>query len=304
MKKKKLLASVGLMLLACAMLGALSSCAEAEPADTLDYTTPPVVTTEPESPPDTTAATEPPEVPEPTLTVTEEVDWEHNAVKITVSGDGRYYFAEGVRGEWIENYCYEIGVNSSGRTQAFHLPMESPMVAYYPISSYIRTTKPIEICKIDANGNSYYEKYTFSLDIASMLSDEPIELQDEFLHASMTDFFGGEYSQRDLLSVGVLFISYHRMAFQSYDREPNRISVQKERSDTPTNYYSSDFFDMPNEEAPSIIPEAMLEDLKLFRGLYSLSLVDKWDSGNQELYLEIAGRVANGYVVTENTWSQ
>ena len=42
-------------LLACAMLGALSSCAETDPVDTLDYTTPPVVTTGPESPPDTTA---------------------------------------------------------------------------------------------------------------------------------------------------------------------------------------------------------------------------------------------------------
>lgn len=72
-------------LLACAVLGGLSSCAETEPVDTLDYTTPRAVTTGPESPPDTTAATEPPEVPEPTLTVTEEVDWEHNAVKITVS---------------------------------------------------------------------------------------------------------------------------------------------------------------------------------------------------------------------------
>lgn len=296
---KKLLA----IFLACAMLGALSSCAETDPVDTLDYTTPPVVTTGPESPPDTPAATEPPEVPEPTLTVTEEVDWEHNAVKITVSGDGMYYFPN-LRGELIENYRYKIGVNSSGRTQDFPLPMESPVIAYYPISSYIRETSPIEICKVDANGNTYREEYTFSLDIASMLSDEPIELQDEFLHAAMTDFFGGEYSQRDLLSVGELFIKYHCMAFQSYDREPNKIMVQKERSDTPTTYYSSDFFDMPNEEAPSIIPEAMLEDLKLFRGLYSLSLVDKWDSGNQELYLEIAHRVARGYEVTENTWDQ
>lgn len=155
--------------------------------DTLDYTTPPAVTTGPESPPDTTAATEPPEVPEPTLTVTEEVDWEHNAVKITVSGDGRYYFPN-LRGELIENYRYEIGVNSSGRIQDFPLPMESPVVAYYPISSYIRETSPIEICKVDANGNTYREEYAFSLDIASMLSDEPLELQDEFLHAAMTDF--------------------------------------------------------------------------------------------------------------------
>lgn len=287
------------ILLVLAMLAALSSCAGTEPADTLDYTTPPVSTETPvETTGDTTGATEKPELPEPTLTVTEEVDWEHNAVKITVSGDGMYYLPE-IRGEYIENYRYEVGVNSSGRMQAFPLPMASPVVIYYPISSYIRDTRPTEIVKVDAAGKTYREEYSFSLDIASMLPDEPIELQDEFLHAAMTDFFGGEYSQRDLFSIGELFIDYHRLAFQSYDREPNLIQIRKESSDTPVNYYYSDFFDTPVEETPSLISDAMLEDLKLFRGLYSLLLQEKWDSGNREKYIEIMQQVATGYEVTE-----
>lgn len=287
------------ILLVFAMLAALSSCAGTEPADTLDYTTPPVSTETPaETTSDTTGATEKPELPEPTLTVTEEVDWEHNAVKITVSGDGMYYLPQ-IRGEYIENYRYEVGVNSSGRMQAFPLPMASPVVLYYPISAYKRDTTPTEIVKVDAAGKTYREEYSFSLDIASMLPDEPIELQDEFLHAAMTDFFGGEYSQRDLFSIGELFIDYHRLAFQSYDREPNLIQIRKESSDTPVNYYYSDFFDTPVEETPSLISDAMLEDLKLFRGLYSLLLQEKWDSGNREKYIEIMQQVATGYEVTE-----
>lgn len=287
------------ILLVLAMLAALSSCAGTEPADTLDYTAPPVSTETPaETTGDTTGATEKPELPEPTLTVTEEVDWEHNAVKITVSGDGMYYLPQ-IRGEYIENYRYEVGVNSSGRMQAFPLPMASPVVLYYPISAYKRDTTPTEIIKVDAAGKTYREEYLFSLDIASMLPDEPIELQDEFLHAAMTDFFGGEYSQRDLFSIGELFIDYHRLAFQSYDREPNLIQIRKESSDTPVNYYYSDFFDTPVEETPSLISDAMLEDLKLFRGLYSLLLQEKWDSGNREKYIEIAHQVATGYEVTE-----
>lgn len=287
------------ILLVFAMLAALSSCAGTEPADTLDYTAPPVSTETPaETTGDTTGATEKPELPEPTLTVTEEVDWEHNAVKITVSGDGMYYLPQ-IRGEYIENYRYEVGVNSSGRMQAFPLPMASPVVLYYPISAYKRDTTPTEIVKVDAAGKTYREEYSFSLDIASMLPDEPIELQDEFLHAAMTDFFGGEYSQRDLFSIGELFIDYHRLAFQSYDREPNLIQIRKESSDTPVNYYYSDFFDTPVEETPSLISDAMLEDLKLFRGLYSLLLQEKWDSGNREKYIEIMHQVGTGYEVTE-----
>lgn len=294
---KKILAGF----LAGVMLCTLASCGDVTSDDPFDYTTPPVST--PEETADTTAAAKPPEVPEPTLTVTEEIDWEHGAVKITLSGDGMYYFPN-LKGEHIENYRYKLGTNSSGRIQDYPLPMESPVVAYYPISSYIRKTTPLEVCKVDENGKVYWVDYTLSLDIASSLSDEPIRLQDDFLHEAMTAFFDGEYSERDLLGIGRLFISYHCMKFQSYDREPNRIMIQRSNSDTPVNYYSSDFFDMPNDEAPSIIPTAMLEDLKLFRGLYSLTLVDKWDSGNQELYLKIAQEIARGYEVTENTWSK
>ena len=161
------------ILLVLAMLAALSSCAGTEPADTLDYTAPPVSTETPaETTGDTTGATEKPELPEPTLTVTEEVDWEHNAVKITVSGDGMYYLPQ-IRGEYIENYRYEVGVNSSGRMQAFPLPMASPVVLYYPISAYKRDTTPTEIIKVDAAGKTYREEYLFSLHAARRADRAP-----------------------------------------------------------------------------------------------------------------------------------
>lgn len=291
-------------ILAVFMLCMLVSCGDTPPEDSLIYTTPPAATDDTAETTETTAETElepPPVLPEPTLVVTEEIDWEHRAVKIILNGDGMYYFPNTL-GEWVENYQYRLGVNSAGYTQDFPLPMEPAVTAYYPISRYIRETSPIEICKVDANGKIYRVEYDFSIDIASLFSDEPIRLQDEFLHAVMTDYFGGEYSERDLLEITYIFVSYHNLKFQSHDRTPNYIQIRKNMTDPPVNYYYSDFFDTPVEQTPSVIPETMLEDLKRFYGLTSLELVDQYDPERQKLYLKIAQEVSRGYQVTENTW--
>ena len=295
---KKVLAGI----LAGVMAVVLVSCNERSPKDMLDYTTPPTETTATTESGASTETTASIVLPEPTLTVTEEIDWEHKAVKITLTGDGMYYFPN-FSGVYIENYQYELGVNSSGRTQVSPLPMDPPVVLYYQISSYIKRNTPIEICKVDANGKIYRVEYELSLDIASYLSDEPLKLQDEFLHAVMTDYFGGEYSERDLLEIGQLYIGYYDTDLQSGNRTSNRISITDPKGNY-LNYYHSDFFDTPIDETPSVIPDETLEDLGHFHGLYYVTLTDKSDSERMEMYKQLTYQTVRGYEVTKNTWSQ
>ena len=295
---KKILA----ILIASTILLSLVSCGDKTPDD-LDYTTPPVDTWgTTNSSSESTTAPEPIVLPEPTLIVSEEIDWEHNAVKITLTGDGKYYFPNR-SGEYVENFKYEMGYSSVGTPQAFPLPMDAPVVTYYSIADYLKD-KSIQICKVDANGKVYRIDYEFSLDIASYVSDAPITLQDEFLHAAMTSYFGGEYSERDLLEIKDVYISYGDKKFQSHDREDNRIQIQKDLSGTPVSYVYSDFFDTPIDETPEIISDATLEDLKHFRALLALTLTDRFDSGRNEMYKKLSHEVARGYTVTENTWSK
>ncbi len=285
----------------------VASCNDAEPRDTLEYTTSPLTessTVEQSGTTDSSEKSEEPVQAEPTLTVTEELDQEKKAVKITLRGDGQYYFPD-LKGELVENYQYEIFINSSGRYQDSPLPMASPVVAYLPLSTYLEKSVkaiPLLICKVGDDDQKYSVEYLLTMDIASLYSDEPITLKNEFLHLAMTTCFEGEYSERDLLEIESLNIYYYNPIMGSRDKSANSIYIKKRGSDEKTTYYYSDFFDMPTEETPSLIPTDILEDLSFFDGLGYLTLGDKSDGETKELYLNIMKEVAVGYHPTENTW--
>ncbi len=299
------------------LLISFSSCQDAPLEDTLSYDTigisttpPPSASKETSSQPLTTVETAKlPETPMSAPTVTEELDKEKNAVKITVTGDGTYYFPA-VRGTKVENFKYELIGNSSGYIQANPLPMETPVVVYYSLSDYMSAQKENRTLWIKS-GDGQDTHHTFTLDIPSLFSDEPLILKNEFLHAALTEYFGGEYSERDLLTIEGLFISYGQKYFMSYERMSNFISIQKTLKDTPIRYDESRFFHTSADETAIVIPESLMEDLTYFHALCSLELVDSWEEGSQEeweqrreLYKEFARQTARGYEPTEDTWSQ
>ena len=245
-------------------------------------------------------------VEEPTLHVIEELDKEKKAVKITLMGDGQYYFPN-LKGEFVENYQYELAVNSKGYYQDYPLPMEGPVVAYLPLSYYLEKVdgkKPLMIRKVAQDGANYEVEYTLSLEIASFYSDESITLKNDFLHAAIKKYFDGEYSERDLLTIECLGIYYYNPILGSRDKSSNSIYIQKRGSDEQIIYYYSDFFDTPTADTPSVIPMELIEDLEFFNALDYLTLADKSQGETKELYKKIMEQTVKGYQVTENTWDQ
>ncbi len=241
-------------------------------------------------------------------TVTEELDIEKNAVKITVTGDGTYYFPER-NGSYVENFKYELFRNFSGYMQANPLPMETPVVTYYSLSSYMKAQRENRTLRIKS-GDGQDTDYTFTLDIPSLISDEPITLQNEFLHAAMTDHFGGAYSERDLLSIERMYIYYGKKPLMSHDRMANFIQFFKTQDNTSIRYNEDRFFDTPLDETSIVIPENTLEDLTLFHALITLELSDSWEEGKKQEwearkahYKELAHFTSRGYTPTEDTWS-
>ncbi len=298
------------------LLISFSSCKDTPLEDTLSYDTIGTSTTLPPASEETSSQTvttvetvKLPETPMSVPMVTEELDKEKNAVKITVTGDGAYYFPA-VRGTKVENFKYELIGNSSGYMQANPLPMETPVVVYYSLSDYMRAQKENHTLWIKS-GDGQDTYHPFTLDIPSLFSDDPLTLKHEFLHAALTEYFGGKYSERDLLTIEGLFISYGQKYFMSYERMSNFISIQKTLEDTPIRYDESRFFHISAEETAIVIPETLMEDLSYFHALRSLELVDSWEEGSQEeweqrreRYKELARQTARGYEPTEDTWSQ
>lgn len=297
---------ISVILFGTMMIG-MTACNHAEPKDTLEYTsslsTAETTANRSES---TGSETDIADAKEPTLYVTEELDKEKKAIKITLTGDGRYYFPN-LSGEFVENYQYELGYNSKGNYQDYPLPMEGPVVAYLPLSYYLEKAngkKPLIICKVAENGSTYDTEYIFSLEIESFYSDESITLKNDFLDAAIRRYFDGEFSERDLLSIERLDIYYYNPIWESRDKNPNSIHIQKRGSGEQTVYYYSDFFDMPTADTPSVIPAELIEDLEFFDALDYLTLADKSTGETKELYKKIMENVIKEYRVTENTWDQ
>ena len=242
-------------------------------------------------------------VNEPTLIVSEELDKEKRAVKITLTGDGLYYFPA-LNGEFVEDYQYLLSVNSIGSYQDNPQPMEAPVVAYLPLSYYLIEGNTLDICKVGKDGKHYNVVYELSLDIECDYSEEAITLKNDFLNKALISYFDGEYSERDLLSIDSLNIYYYNPILGTCKKSSNSIYILERNSIEWTVYYYSDYFDEPIDNTPSIIPIEIVEDLKFFNALGNLTLVDLSDGELKELYKSLMKEVSKGYRATENTWSQ
>ena len=249
---------------------------------------------------------------EPTLTVKEEFVAEHNAVKITLSGNGRYYL-HNLRGIYVENYQYEIFTGSTGQKIAQSLPMESPVVIYLPVSHYRGTVwdRELEVVKADENGRLFYETVKLTLDPADCYSGEPIEMSNPFLDAVFRKFFGGDYSERDLLAIQILTINYAITDTQTgLSREPSIYLGYYTEDDNDgshlvyASYSYSEFFD---EKSNGNIPAGLEEDLKHFHALTSIQVRQELKEGNKNNPYEFSEGFLESlmpYEMTEDTWSE
>lgn len=235
----------------------------------------------------------------PTLEVTEEFIAELDAVKITISGNGQYYLPN-VKGEYIENYQYrlESSISRPGVMVDRPVPMDSPVVIYLPVSSYcgMGFDRQLSVTSMDESGYPYENTVALTLDPADYFSDEPLTMNDPFLDAALREYFGGDYSERDLLNIVSLTISY--WLINSYGpNEPYIMFSANNEEDRRihTYYYYSEFFDEPSD---GCMPETIEEDVRHFHGLTVIVLGDQ----NGYRIPEELEQELMPYEVTENIW--
>lgn len=236
----------------------------------------------------------------PTLTVKEEWIEEYDAVKITLSGNGKYYAA--VKGEYVENYQYELVDNSSLTGKHVQsLPMESPVVIYLPVSYYRGMTwnQQLDVIKVDENGRCFNETVTLTLNPEEYYSDEPIQMSNPFLDAVLRDYFGGDYSERDLLKIQALTVSYRIYGLMGIPIDP-QISFHIYLGSNESVYQSYDYPDVGFTDSDGVLPSGTLEDLKHFHSLEDVALYQQ--EGGTELIPDDLYRELMPYEVTENTW--
>jgi hypothetical protein len=196
---------------------------------------------------------------------------------------------------------YDLFQNSGGYFQVNMLPTETPIVVYFPISEYI---KGISFTVRWDSVNEKFEtthhdiSYRPTIDVYSYYSDEPIRVRDEFLHFALTKHFGGEYSERDLLSIRRLVYTCDVLNLDTFQRISNCIVIETEESDLNYDhiqyrYYYSQPNNIGNYEAilkryliitcpevytdceilnqPTLVPDEVIEDVeRYFHGLYNV----------------------------------
>ena len=296
-------------LLMCAAVCSLASCKQ-PPKDTLEYTT--RGSTVSSSTEDATSATNTPQKPEKPiditgdiaveledgLTIYESVDLEKNAVRLVLMGDRPYYMPL-LNAEYVVNAKYDLFQNSSGLYQAQMQPTETPIVVYLPVSEYLwGKFNEIKICWLGERNVTHEILYRPSLDVASYYPDEPIRMRDEFLHFALTEHFGGEYSERDLLSIRMLVYSCDVLNLDTFQRISNCIVIETEESDPNYDhiqyrYYYSRPNDLGNYQEkmkkyliltcpevytdceipnqPVLVPDEAIADVeRYFHGLYKI----------------------------------
>lgn len=161
---------------------------------------------------------------EPTLIVEEEFIKELDAVKITISGNGTYRTSE-LAGRLIENYQYETFVNTGGYTQTSQIATES-ITIYIPVSAYmganaIDTNLYVE--KYNGEGRRFEDHYGLTVDPVEYYSDEPITMNNKALDIVLRGYFGGNYSERDLLGVQGVLIQYFE--YEGYPAKPFEVMI-------------------------------------------------------------------------------
>ena len=201
---------------------------------------------------------------EPTLIVEEEFIKELDAVKITISGNGVYCTSE-LAGRLIENYQYETFVNTSGYTQTSQIATES-ITIYMPVSAYmganaIDTNLYIE--KYDGKGRCFEDHYGLTIDPAEYYSDEPIAMNNKALDVVLRGYFGGDYSERDLLGIQGVLIQYFE--YEGYPAKPFEVMIDVWNGTRVRTLKCE--LDVADAESEEDFIEALDEDFSHFHGL-------------------------------------
>ncbi len=301
----------------------LTSCSQTPTEDTLVYTTPTFHTTETtvmsisesESIDQTeeTTQTETSETisvlpyEEQKFSFKEEFDIEHDAVKITIESNKKIFLASWYPFEYIKNYRYVIVEtpmpDGSILKETATDYMESPLVIYFPISFY-KDVKGKTLRVIGEQQKGYDTQsatFTMAFDYESCYSDIPLQMKNTFLHQALTDYFGGEYSERDLLEIEVLYIDYQNFDMESrtYLSPSITFGYADAGNYITKTYHYSDFFE-DDIEKPSLMSSEILEDLSYFPTIQTILLRDM--EGDEKF--ENVEKNLLPYEVTENIWDQ
>ena len=222
---------------------------------------------------------------------------EHNAIKVAINLKGKIIIHD-IKGEYIENYQYEVILDTKGNPVDARKYAENEIVLYLPIAYYKnKEDQSIGIKGQTQDGIDIKETICLDFDVEAQYSDAPLQMKDAFLHQALTSYFEGEYSERDLLDIDILQISCvsndgtGAPSYRIYFRNSQKETIGK-------NYYYSDFFET---DIPLTISDKLLNDLIYFHALKQISLFE--NNGVRLKILDTWEAKLLPYEVTENTWS-
>lgn len=218
----------------------------------------------------------------PTLEIKEEFIPALDAVKITIGGNGKYRIPE-IAARYVENYQYEVITTTSGRRQDTPIPTDE-VVLYMPTESYVGMNpwdRELEIHKYDEDGNVYFETVNFLLDPTDYYSDAPITLECALLDEAMREIFGGDYSEKDLLTVqGITLYPWLGMT----------VYIMEDGEHVPYRFYEG----ITLEEEPEALYEALSH-------LHALYLVQCRGANSMDLLTEAEIESLLPYHVTDES---
>ena len=114
-----------------------------------------------------------------------------------------------------------------------------------------------------------------------------------------TENFCCNYSERDLLKIQALTVSYRIYGLMGIPIDP-QISFHIYLGSNESVYQSYDYPDVGFTDSDGVLPSGTLEDLKHFHSLEDVALYQQ--EGGTELIPDDLYRELMPYEVTENTW--
>ncbi len=200
----------------------------------------------------------------PTLDITEEFIPGLDAMKITISGNGTYR-VPALASRFIENYEYEMITNSQGMPQKNQRPTES-ITIYMPTYTYFgrhANDTELYIERYDGEGKVFVERYPLGNDLTQYYSDEPITMNNPSFDAILRGYFGGDYSERDLLSIQGVLMQYFE--YEGYPSRPFEVWIDVWDGTRVRSLKCE--LDIADAESEEVFAEELAEDLGHFHGL-------------------------------------
>ncbi len=202
---------------------------------------------------------------EPTLVVEEEFIRELDAVKITISGNGRYQLP-GLAKRYIEN---DDGADENGSVITLDARFaKETLTVYMPVSSYFGQNgadKDLEIAKYDENGQYFEDEYVLTLDPMDYYSDAPIAMNNKQLDGILHGYFGEYYSEKDLLNIQEISIQYFEYA--DYPTNPPQMTLRIWNG--MRDVYLHCTLDLTGAESEEMFIEELANDLRHFHALFA-----------------------------------